>query len=288
METKIRTGCSSWTSEAWWERVYPRSTKPGERLRRYAQLYDTVEVDSSYYRDPGPVLTRQWAQKTPAGFLFSLKFPRDFLDPKRPVATEEIARFFTHVTPLGEKLGPVLLQFPPWVKPGKVRTFLSDLLETLDPTLRYAVEMRDSGWFQGEPFEGLKKELADHNIALTWSYLTYVEVPPELTSDFIYLRFVGDHRTVPAEIHGEVRVDRSAEMRLWGERVKRAEPRGHLAYVYFNNHFQGFAPASLNAFRKEVGLEPVDYSPGTGSPPTTSQTLEGAMRGHEAGRSGIS
>lgn len=76
---------------------------------------------------------------------------------------------------------------------------------------------------------------------------------------------------MPAEAHGEVRVDRSAEIRLWGERVRGAEPRRHLAYVYFNNLFQGFAPTSLNAFRKEVGLEPVDYAPGTGVHP---QTLE--------------
>jgi uncharacterized protein YecE (DUF72 family) len=257
----VRTGCSSWTSESWWGTVYARGLPPGERLSAYARRYDTVEVDASYYRDPGAALVRRWRRATPDRFVFAMKFPRELLDPKVPLNAEKIAAFESHARELGPKLGPLLLQFPPWVKPGRAGRFLRELLEALDPELRHAVELRDAGWFQGAEHEALLRELGDRRIALAWSYLTYVDVPAELTTDFVYLRFIGDHTTVPAEVHGSLRVDRSAETKRWAAHVAAALDRIENAFAYFNNHFAGFAPASVNLFRAELGLEPIDYSP---------------------------
>ncbi len=256
----VRSGCSSWTSDAWWGKVYPRGLPDGERLARYSLLYDTVEVDSSYYRDPGPYLTRRWASVTPEGFVFTLKFPRDLMDPRAPPGEEGIPTFLRNARNLGEKLGPILLQFPPWFKPGpKSWPFLLDLLGRLESPLQFAVELRDAHWFGGEDFERLMHALRERHIALAWSYLTYVDVPPEITSEFVYLRFIGDHTTIPADRHGSVQVDRTAELRLWAKRVEAALERVKAVYVFFNNHFQGFAPESVNLFRKELGQPPVEY-----------------------------
>ncbi len=255
----LRIGCSSWTSEAWRDRVYPRGTAAGERLRLYGRLFDTVEVDTSYYRDPGAFLVRRWAHATPDGFVFTMKFPRDLLDPKKGVDREAIALFESHARELGPKLGPLLLQFPPWASPGRAAGFLSELLRSLDPQIRHAVELRDAGWFHGEALESLRGELADRRIALAWSFLTYVDIPAVRTTDFVYLRFIGDHTSVPAPTHGEVRVDRSAETRRWAERLQAVRERLSMAYVFFNNHYAGFAPASVNEFRQVMGLEPVSY-----------------------------
>ena len=204
-DPRPRIGCSSWTSDAWWDRVYPKHLKDGDRLAWYAKLWDTVEVDATYYRDPGPFLFRRWASVTPDGFLFALKFPRDLLDPKKRSDQGKIIEFLSNAVLLGPKLGPILLQFPPWVKPGRASGFLEDVLAALDPRLRYAVELRDAGWFSGETFVALQQSLADRRVALAWSYLTYVDVPAAITSDFVYLRFIGDHDTISAETHGEVR-----------------------------------------------------------------------------------
>jgi uncharacterized protein YecE (DUF72 family) len=251
-----RVGCSSWTSESWWGKVYPTGIADGERLRYYARRFDTVEVDSTYYRPPSPFVVKGWDAKTPDGFRFTLKLTRDFLDPKRPVEAEPLAQFTRTAQLLGAKLGPILLQFAPWVKPGRAREYLSTLLGALDPGLRYAVELRDAGWFQGETRTWLLRELADRRMALAWSYLTYVEVPPEVTTDFVYLRFIGDHDTIPAETHGQIRVDRRPETKLWADRLKGRLDELHDAYVFFNNHFAGFAPDSASLFQEEMGLTP--------------------------------
>jgi uncharacterized protein YecE (DUF72 family) len=259
-DPRPRIGCSSWTSDAWWDRVYPKHLKDGDRLAWYAKLWDTVEVDSTYYRDPGPFLFRRWASVTPDGFLFALKFPRDLLDPKKRSDQGKITEFLSNAVLLGPKLGPILLQFPPWVKPGRASGFLEDVLAALDPRLRYAVELRDAGWFSGETFVALQRSLADRRVALAWSYLTYVEVPAAITSDFVYLRFIGDHDTIPAETHGEIRVDHSTEIRTWAGRFRDAlRANAQEGFAFFNNHFEGMAPASVNRFRVELGMEPVRY-----------------------------
>jgi len=255
---ELRVGCSSWTSEAWAGRVYAKGLPDGERLSVYAKLFDTVEVDSTYYRSPPAAMVVGWRRKTPPGFLFTLKFPRDLLDPKTPVDADKVATFVDAARRLDEKLAAVLLQFPPWVRPGRAQTFLTSLLDSLDPGLRYAVELRDAGWFRGETWDWLVKTLTDRRIALTWSYLTYVDVPPERTTDFVYLRFIGDHDTIPAETHGEVRVDRSSVTALWAARLRDLRDTAQMAFVFFNNHYAGFAPASVNQFRVEMGLAPID------------------------------
>jgi uncharacterized protein YecE (DUF72 family) len=261
MADRVRVGCSSWTSEAWWGKVYPQGLPDGQRLLSYSRLYDTVEVDSTYYAIPAAAMVRRWSEVTPQGFTFALKFPRDLMDPKRPVDEAAVSTFTGRAKILGPKLGPVLLQFPPWFRPGAKNTaFLENLVAALDPDIRYSVEVRHASWFSGDPWSWLKDNLSRKNLALTWSSLTYVEVPQELTSDLLYMRFIGDHVTVPTETHGEVRVDRSREVDTWASRVKDALPRVRTAFAYFNNHFQGFAPESANLFLAAMGMAKVDYS----------------------------
>jgi uncharacterized protein YecE (DUF72 family) len=269
---KLHIGCSSWTSDAWWGKVYPEGMKDGDRLGRYASLYDAVEVDSSYYRAPSAFLVQRWARVTPEGFRFTLKFPRDLLDPKSPVDPAPVSSFLENARQLGPKLGPILLQFPPWVKPGRAQGFLRTLLDALDPGLRYSVELRDAGWFSGAVGKDLVADLRDRRIALAWSYLTYVEVPAVLTTDFVYLRFIGDHHTVPEAVHGEIRVDRTPEMRAWADRLRGVEAKIDEAFIFFNNHFAGFAPESVNQFRALVGLPKVDYQVPAVAPARGHQT----------------
>jgi uncharacterized protein YecE (DUF72 family) len=255
---ELRIGCCSWTSESWSGRVYPKHLPDGERLSVYAKLFDTVEVDSTYYRTPPEAIVAGWRRKVPPDFRFTLKFPRDLLDPKVPVDAEKVATFLAAARRLEEKLGAIVLQFPPWVRPGRAQEFLATLLGRLEPGRRYAVELREAGWFQGATRDWLLRTLTDRQVALAWSYLTYVDIPAERTSDFVYLRFIGDHDTIPAETHGELRVDRSAITAMWAARLRDLHDTAQMAFVVFNNHYAGFAPASVNEFRGEMGLPPID------------------------------
>jgi uncharacterized protein YecE (DUF72 family) len=256
---EVRIGTSSWTSDAWWGRVYPEGTAPGDRLGLYARLFDCVEVDATYYTMPARRMVEGWYERTPPGFLFTLKVTRDLLDPKRPVDSEKLQRFVSTAQILKEKLGPLLLQFPPWVKPGRSTEYLWELLSTLPPGPRYAVELRDSGWFSGDTRDRLLREFRDRSITLTWASLSYVEIPPEMTSDEVYLRFIGDHTSIPAETHGEIRADRTVETARWAERLRNVSRDLRRALVFFNNHYAGFAPESVNLFRELMGLPPVPY-----------------------------
>jgi uncharacterized protein YecE (DUF72 family) len=282
---EIRTGTSSWTSEAWWGRVYPEGTPSAERLGLYARLFDCVEVDATYYSLPVRRMVEAWYARTPPEFLFTLKVTRDLLDPKKPVDAEKLRGFVDAAQTLREKLGPLLLQFPPWVKPGRSTQFLWDLLSSLPEGPRYAVELRDAGWYSGETQDRLLREFRDRQVILTWSSLNYVEIPPELTSDQVYLRFIGDHTSIPADTHGEIRADRGADTQRWAERLRRVSSDLQRALVFFNNHYAGFAPESVNLFRELMGLPTVPYGryvdrrsgariAGTQSPATPSRRLE--------------
>ena len=97
-------------------------------------------------------------------------------------------------------------------------------------------------------------------MALTWSYLTYVAIPRVRTADFLYVRFIGDHTTVPEAQHGEIRVDRSGALQEYAEALSEVNASVREIFVYFNNHFAGFAPASVNLFRETLGYTPIDFA----------------------------
>jgi uncharacterized protein YecE (DUF72 family) len=272
----LRIGSSSWTAKSWWGRFYPSDVRNEDRLCYYARIYNTVEVDSSYYRDPGRERILRWASQTSDDFVFSLKVPREFLDPQKSPNPQRWESFHRTVRLLGAKLGPLLLQFPPSFGPARGIRFLESLDPSWDPGIRYALELRNSRWFRGEPWEWLQDCLKTRNISLVWSYLTYMDVPAEVTANFLYLRFIGDHITIPEDQHGEVRVDRREALRLWIERLRSVAAPVSETFVYFNNHFAGFAPASINHFRQLFGLEPVSYGPGgpSSSPPAIQRRLD--------------
>lgn len=273
MVAEVRTGTSSWTSDAWWGRVYPEGTPPADRLGLYARVFDCVEVDATYYTVPARQMVETWYARTPPEFLFALKVSRELLDPKKPLNVEKLSGFVTSAQILHEKLGPLLLQFPPWVKPGRSSPFLWQLLAALPAGPRYAVELRDAGWYSGETRERLLRDLRDRQITLAWSSLTYVDIPAELTSEEVYLRFIGDHTTLPAETHGEIRADRTLETKRWADRLKAVSSDLRRALVFFNNHYAGFAPESLNIFRELMGLPTVAYGRWVDEKPVSSKPV---------------
>jgi uncharacterized protein YecE (DUF72 family) len=251
---EIRVGCSSWTSPAWTGRFYPSGLPDGQRLSHYARRFDCVEVDATYYAMLPAAVISSWAHRTPEDFRFTLKVPRDLLDPRKTAPAELGPEFYRRASSLGPKLSAVLLQFPPWFKPplsgaGGNWAFLESTVRAIPPAVPAAVELRDARWFQSDTHERLLALLRELDRPLAWSYLTYVDVPPDLTSDWVYLRFIGDHDTVPEERHGQIVVDRSGPLRTWADRVRRAAPQIRRALVFFNNHFAGYAPASAEEFR---------------------------------------
>lgn len=272
---RLRLGTSSFSSADWCGTFYPRGTKPGDYLRRYAEQLTTVEIDATFYASPATSMVRGWGAKVPAGFRIASKVPRAithdaYLVDCAPMFQEHIATMAL----LGDKLGPVLFQFPyvskkrdpeEWATGRDFRRRLGAFLPLLPADVQYVVEVRNAEWV-AEPLVDL---LRSHGVALALTDYWTMPAPaviehrvPTMTADFAYVRFLGDHRKMDRLVADAMRkggrvgewdsllVDRSHEMALAIPVIQKALDRGADVFVYFNNHYAGFAPGSIDLFAK--------------------------------------
>ena len=139
---------------------------------------------------------------------------------------------------------------------------LRNLLPFLDDRFRYAVEVRHQSWFQ----DLACNFFAENNICMVWSQLARIRTPPIVTSDFLYIRFIGD-RSIDEKDFGKIQKDRVSEMNKWAREIKDVESgnrRGKnkevsLAMIAANNHYAGFRPGTANMFRKMIGLSELSW-----------------------------
>jgi uncharacterized protein YecE (DUF72 family) len=248
-------GCSGWSYDAWLGNFYPSNLEHNEFLKYYSQVFDFVEIDSSFYRPPNLFVTKRWTLLTPDDFRFTAKFPRSITHEKRLSEPEkELHYFFDVMRPLRKKLLALLMQLPPSLTANEGLKKLETLIHMLDPDFRYAIEFRHKSWFD----KSVYKLLSDNNICLAWSQLDTIQTPAELTSDFLYLRFIGD-RSIDEKDFGMIQKDRLEELQKWSELVSsrrmNKDNKPKFVVVAANNHYAGFGPATANSFRKMLGLK---------------------------------
>ncbi len=254
--TEIRTGCISWTYPDWVGNFYPSDAKSSQFLGLYSRAFDIVEVDSSFYRTPGATMVRQWKEKTPASFLFSVKMPKRITHELKLEGIEkELSYFESSVKILEGKLAAVTVQLPPFFKFDDSRfKLLDEFLKITDSKIRYSVEFRNKSWFREETY-GL---LRSRNACFVWSVNECVEgMPRELTTDFVYLRFMGEFGKL--EKLDRVQIDRADLLTAWWKNLEEVLPKVNNAYVLVSNHFAGFAPETVNQFRKLAGEKEIDW-----------------------------
>jgi len=250
---KLRVGCSGWSYKDWQGLFYPRDLAAKDYLKFYSKIFDSVEIDSSFYRIPNAFMIDRWRSNTPAGFLFSPKLPKKIThDNKLKDSDSILLHFYSVMSRLREKLGPIAIQLPPSVKLESHMEVMKEFVSKLNPGFRHAIEFRHKSWFTPEFYALLKRR----NIAMVWSLNQYLETPPEVTADFIYLRMVGDRELT--EFKG-VQKDRSKDMKRWASVVRETSGKFESGYVFFNNHFAGFSPESSNEFRRLLGLMELDW-----------------------------
>jgi uncharacterized protein YecE (DUF72 family) len=231
-----------WSYKFWVGKIYLEGTKPTDYLAEYAKSINSVEVDATFYRIPNVSTVEAWRDSVPEGFRFAAKFPQTVTHvPGLAYDAERLEVFLRHIEVLGAKLGPLLLQFPPFLKPAN--SALDDLLEALPKNCQIAAEFRNKRWFTEETY----KLLRDHGVALA---VTNREGSPEVdTAGFSYFRWEGDRKAVVAE-RGEVQVDRGMETDEWAAKVKRQLAAGRNVYGYFSKYYSGYPPQDVEALRK--------------------------------------
>lgn len=251
---RMRIGCSGWSYEDWVGPFYPLNTKPEEYLKLYSKAFDSVEIDSTFYRAPSSGMVEHWASTTPEGFMFCPKFPKRIThDLKLEGASSYLDHFMRRLSALGTKLGPFVVQLPPSFKFEKHREQLSSFLHSLPNNCRYAIEFRHNSWFNDE----IKSLLEAKNICQVWSVNQYLTTPPTVTTDFVYLRFVGDREIDRFNV---IQKDQTTIMKAWNDNLSQAADSVKERFVFFNNHFAGFGPGSVNEFRRLMGLAELDWS----------------------------
>lgn len=267
-DVDLRIGCVGYSYDFWVGPFYPRHTSQSEFLRLYSKVFGLVEIDSTFYVIPSADTIRSWRESVPDSFLFAAKFPRvitheNALRPTR----ESIERFFRSIGELRPKVATLLVQLPPFLHHDDGRDRLFAFLDGLPRDYRYAVEFRHASWMRPETFEALRRR----EVALVWNEVQYLNTTPEITADFVYLRFIGDRSL--SEL-GRIQIDRTAEMEKWAARLRSVQDRVDRAYVLFNNHFAGFGPACADQFRRMLGLPGVDFAAMHAPDPGQKRLLE--------------
>jgi uncharacterized protein YecE (DUF72 family) len=251
---QIYVGCSGWSYSSWKGPFYPIDLDNSEWLNYYSHVFDFVEIDSSFYKIPTAFTVKNWLKKTPDNFRFTAKFPKVITHDKRLKNVEnELEIFFSQIDPLQDKTSALLIQLPPSLAIVEGLEALREFVPELDNRFRYAVEVRNNSWFQDLAYSFF----ANNNICLVWSQLAGLRTPPVITTDFLYVRFIGDRR-IGEEDFGRIQIDRIAEMQYWSDKVKQitenVADRVELAIVAANNHYAGFGPGTANVFRRLLGL----------------------------------
>jgi uncharacterized protein YecE (DUF72 family) len=209
---------------------------------------------------PNLFTVKNWYKRTPENFRFTAKFPKIITHDKRlKDANRELERFFKSMLPLADKTIALLIQLPPSLKITEGIENLRKLVPELDDRFRYAIEVRDKSWFQDLAYNFF----ANNDICMVWSQLAELATPPITTTDFLYMRFIGD-RSISEKDFGKIQKDKINEMKNWADKLKKVieEERRvendkeniNLAIVSANNHYAGFGPMTANIFRKMVGL----------------------------------
>ena len=255
---QLYIGCSGWSYTSWQGAFYPSKVENKLWLSYYSQVFNYVEVDSTFYRIPNQFMVKNWATKTPKDFRFTGKFPKVIThDKKFKNSGKELSLFYDAMKPLKDKLLALLIQFPPYVKITEGMEALKQNDFFFDDDFRYAVEVRHPSWFSDLAYNFF----SNNNLCMVWNQLDKIRSPPIVTSDFVYLRLIGD-RSIKETDFGRIQKDREQEMEYWSDKFMATienEKGVKAGIVAANNHYAGFGAATANMFRVMRGLEPVQW-----------------------------
>ena len=236
----IRVGCSGWHYKHWKGRFYPAAVPMSRWLDYYMTRFDTVELNSTFYRLPDASVFAGWRSQARRGFVYSLKASRYLTHMRKLAEPEEpLERFFERASELRSSLGPVLYQLPPHFDVNLSR--LRGFLEVLPPRRRHVVEMRDERWYRQDVFALLQ----EHRVALCVHDMAGSATPRRQVGPFVYLRLHG-----PLRYRGSYSDD---ELAHWAEWLGSTAAAGTDAYVYFNNDIDAAAPHDATRLRQMLG-----------------------------------
>ncbi|MGH9264468.1 MAG: DUF72 domain-containing protein [Acidimicrobiales bacterium] len=243
-----RVGCSGWVYRHWRGPVYPPELPARRWFEHYATLFNTVEINNSFYRLPTEAAAEGWAAQAPPGFTYALKLGQfGSHRMKLKDARSWLPNHLDRVARLGASAGPTLVQLPPRWKRNAER--LEEFLTVAPSTVRWAVELREPSWLHDQVYDVLHR----HGAALCLHDLLAGH-PWELTTDWTYVRFHGPN-ALERKYQGRYGPDGLYWM---AERLSGWLGQGCDVYAYFNNDDSGFAVEDARWLAGRLGHQPAD------------------------------
>ncbi|HEY6187964.1 MAG TPA: DUF72 domain-containing protein [Pyrinomonadaceae bacterium] len=264
---RVHIGCQGWNYEDWVTGpvgsdavFYPHGTRAAEMLTAYARIFETVEVDSTFYAVPSVQTVDGWNRRTPRRFSFSLKLPQEITHQYalRRGSAETLAEFCDRIQLLDEKLAAILIQMPPQfdATPDNERA-LREFLPQLPPDLRFSIEFRSRDWIRA----GVLELLTKYNVAL--ALVEGQWIPREMmwrlaeapTAPFAYIRWMGERDLTRFDV---IQRPQNVNLHGWHELIEALCEHVADVYAYFSNYYEGYAPASANKLKRMLGQPIID------------------------------
>jgi len=245
---RLRFGCSGWDYAEWIGPFYRNASE--SKLAAYSRVFDTAEINSTFYRPPTPGMVLGWGRYTPEDFVFAAKVPQTvthdrLLDVARG-ADKDLVSFCELMRPLLDqgKLGPMLLQLPPRLRFEEAA--IHRFLDALPKDFTFALEPRNHTWMTIEAFELLR------STGVAYTIVDEPLLPPDLhvTSSVAYVRWHG-HGQEPWYNYRYS----EAELKEWVPRLEQVASQAETVYGFFNNHYHGYAPENALQTLRMLGVE---------------------------------
>lgn len=254
MSGAARIGTSGWHYEHWRGTFYPEDLSKEHWLAFYAQHFDTVEINNSFYRLPTRPALEHWRQAVPSGFSFAMKASRYTTHVKRlKDAPASFAKFFAAIAPLEDRLGPIVFQLPPRFPPDPSR--LDAFIAELPAGHSYAFEFRDPRWFDAD----VRRVLERRKCAFCIFDIAGLQSPLWQTTGFIYVRLHG-----PGEKYSGSYSD--SDLRRWTHHI-RDWVRQFDVWCFFDNDEKGYAAQDAARLKKMLACCCIAAAPAHSSAP---------------------
>ena len=238
---RIHIGTSGWEYRHWEKEFYMQRYPSGTKLESYSKSLTTVEINNTFYQLPDKEKLRKWARTVPSHFTFAVKASRYITHIKKMKNPKvSIKRFFSRISVLKEKLGPILFQLPPVWKCNCER--LREFINVLPDGFRYVFEFRNKTWINQDVLRILKQ----NNMTFCMYDLGGWLSPKEITSDLIYVRLHGPGNPYEGSYTASVLAGWAGAFHAWAK-------KGHTVYCYFDNDQNAYAP--LNALKLQEMIQ---------------------------------
>jgi uncharacterized protein YecE (DUF72 family) len=237
----LRVGTSGWIYRPWRGAFYPAKLPAKRWFEFYAGVFDTAEINATFYRLPSQAAVAGWREAAPPGFVFAWKASRFITQAKKLKDAEEpLQRVYAPMLALGAKLGPALFQLPPQLRLNLER--LAAFLPLLPPERRHAIEFRDPSWYDDRVFELLQR----YDVALCVADHFKAPTPWVATASFAYVRGHGPS----GAYHGSYS---DAQLQHWADHIQAWRRDGRDVYAYFDNDIGCAAPGDALRLKALAG-----------------------------------